>query len=280
MSKVKSKDGTEIGYTRTGAGEAIILVDGAMCYRKLGPAKSMAKALAEKGFAVYSFDRRGRGESGNTLPYSVDREVEDIAALIGEIGGSPYLCGFSSGAALSLEAARSGLPVKGLALFEPPFIVDNSRTPVPDDFISNLDAALERGDRGAAVKRFLKLVGMPALMVPLMPLMPGWQKLKSTAHTLPYDLGIVSEFQKGRTLPTDLWNNVTTPTTVLVGGKSPEWMKNAMTQLTDVLPTAQLRTLSGQTHMVKANALAPVLKEVFTTPAATHAQSYQQASAA
>jgi pimeloyl-ACP methyl ester carboxylesterase len=277
MSKVVSKDGTEISYSKCGSGKPLILVDGAMCYRELGPAKSMAKALEDR-FTVITFDRRGRGESGNTLPYSVDREIEDIEALINEAGGSAYLCGFSSGAVLSLEAVRAGVSAERLALFEPPFIVDSSRTPVPDDFIENLDNALDKGDRGRAVKSFLKLVGMPAIMTYIMPLMPGWKKLKGTAHTLPYDLGFVSGFQKGKPLPRDRWNAVAIPTTVLVGGKSPEWMKNAMNELADILPNASLRSLVGQTHMVKANALAPVLKEDFLSTVAERTNVYQSAS--
>jgi len=267
MSNVTSKDGSKISYSKIGTGDALIFVDGAMCYRELGPVKAMAEAVADK-FTVFTFDRRGRGASGNTLPYSLEREIEDLDALIKEAGGSAYLCGFSSGAALSLEAARSGLSVKKLALYEPPFIVDDSRTPVPNDFISGLNALLAKDDRGQVVKRFLKLVGMPSLMVPFMPLMPGWSKLKGTAHTIPYDLGFMSDLQCGTPLPRERWSSVKIPTTVFVGGKSPEWMKNAMRQLAEVLPSAELRTLIGQTHMVKPKAFGPALKDALLREAA------------
>jgi pimeloyl-ACP methyl ester carboxylesterase len=260
MSKVISKDGTEIGYSKAGRGDPVILVDGAMCYRELGPAKSLAAELADK-FTVYTYDRRGRGDSGNTLPYAVEREIEDIDALIRESGESAYLCGFSSGAALALEAARSGLSIKKLALYEAPFIVDDSRAPVPHDFIAGLKELLKKDDRGQVVKRFLKLVGMPSLIVPFMPLMPGWRKLKGTAHTIPYDLTIVSEHQRGLPLAQDQWNSIQIPTTVFVGGKSPDWMRNGTGQLAEILPNAELRTLIGQTHMVKAKAFAPALTE-------------------
>src|ERR1700730_9401146 len=135
MKKVLSKDGTLIAFDRSGNGEAIILVDGALCYRASGPSGPMAALLAEH-FTVFTYDRRGRGDSGDTAPYAVEREVEDIDALIKEAGGDAFAYGVSSGAALALEAANRGLPIKKLVLYEAPFIVDDSRPPLPADFLA------------------------------------------------------------------------------------------------------------------------------------------------
>jgi pimeloyl-ACP methyl ester carboxylesterase len=262
MSTVHSKDGTSIAFERSGRGPALILVDGALCYRASGPSKPLAALLAEH-FTVFIYDRRGRGESGDTAPYAVDREVEDIEVLINEAGGSAFVYGISSGAALALEAANHGLAVKKLALYEAPFIVDRSRPPIPADFLARLKALIAANRRGGAVKQFLKLVGVPAMFVAMMPLVPAWSKLKAVVHTLPYDITIVQDNQRGTPLPATRWAAVNMPTLVMDGGKSPAWMRHGAKALADILPNATLRTLDGQTHMVKPEALAPVLLEFF-----------------
>ncbi|GAA0323249.1 alpha/beta hydrolase [Actinoallomurus spadix] len=262
-STVVSADGTPIAFTRIGAGPAVILVDGALCHRGFGPMRKLAEEL-KSDFTVYTYDRRGRGESGDAPSYDPAREVEDLAALIEEAGGSAHVCGLSSGAALALEAARSGLPIDRLALYEAPFIVDDSRTPAPDDYLPGLERAIAAGRPGDAVRRFMRLVGMPAVMVSMMRFMPGWSKLKKVAHTLPYDGVLVNEFQQGRPLPADRWASVTVPTAVIDGGKSPAWMRNANAALAAAVPGSAYRTLPGQTHMVKAAVLAPALVEHFT----------------
>ena len=262
MKKVLSNDGTPIAFDRAGKGPAIILVDGALCYRASGPMGPLAALLAEK-FTVFTYDRRGRGDSGNTAPYAVEREVEDIEALISEAGGSAFVYGISSGAALALEAANHGLAIKKLALYEAPFIVDDSRPPIPNDYLERLNDLVSADRRGDAVKLFMKLVGVPAIFVVMMRVMPAWSKLKGVAHTLPYDITIVQDNQRGQPLPAGRWASVTTPTLVVDGGKSPAWMRHAMQALATVLPNAKLRTLEGQTHMVKPNALAPVLLDFF-----------------
>jgi pimeloyl-ACP methyl ester carboxylesterase len=213
---------------------------------------------------VYTYDRRGRGESGDTQPYAVEREVEDIEALINHAGGEAHVFGISSGAALALEAANRGLAIKRLVLYEAPFIVDDTRTPIPDDYLARLNALLAANRRGDAIKLFMKLVGVPSFFIALMGLMPAWKKLKAIAHTLPYDITIVQDNQRGKPLPAGSWASATVPTLVVEGGKSPAWMRNAMRELADLLPNANLRTLEGQTHMVKAQKLAPVLQEFFT----------------
>jgi len=262
MEGVISKDGTPIAFDCSGKGSPIILVDGALCYRASGPMGPLA-ALLTPHFTVFKYDRRGRGDSGDTAPYAVEREVEDIEALIKEAGGSAYVYGISSGAALALEAANRLPGVEKLALFEAPFIVDDSRPPIPENYLAQLNELIASGRRGAAVRLFMKLVGVPAIFVVLMRFMPGWSRLTAVAHTLPYDITIVKDNERGKPLPARRWASVTVPTLVVVGGKSPAWMRHAMQALGDVLPNAKRRTLEGQTHMVSAKALAPVLVEFF-----------------
>ncbi|MEO8622211.1 MAG: alpha/beta hydrolase, partial [bacterium] len=263
IEKVQSRDGTWIAYERLGSGPPVILVDGALCRREFGPARPLAKLLSDR-YTVFIYDRRGRGESGNTLPHSVAREVEDIAALVGEAGGSAFLYGISSGAALALEATNA-FPnlVKKLALYEAPFIVDNTQPPITADFLSQLDSFVAEERRGAAVKSFMRLVGTPSFAIVIMQLLPVWKQLKAVAHTLPYDLRIVAPFQRGEHLPTTRWTNVKVPTLVADGGKSPTWMRNAMKQLASVVPSATYRTLEGQTHMLKPEVMTPVLADFF-----------------
>lgn len=240
----------------------MVLVDGAMCYRGQGPMPAVARELASE-FTVYTYDRRGRGDSGDTGPYSIEREIEDLDALIKEAGGSASVFGASSGAVLALEAANHGLPVRKLALYEPPFIVDDTRTPTPDDFDEQVDTALAEGKPGEAVTLFMKLVQVPAFAIVLMRLLPVWPKLKRIAHTLPYDLAFVQDFQRGKPLPADRWTSITAPVLVADGGKSPAWIRNGAKGLADVLPTATYRTVPGQTHMVKAKVHAPVIAGFF-----------------
>jgi hypothetical protein len=262
VSKVVSRDGTPIGFERVGRGPALILVDGALCYRASGPSRPLAAALSPH-FTVSAYDRRGRGESGATPPYAVDREVDDIEALIREAGGAAFVYGVSSGAALALEAANRRLPIRRLAVYEAPFIVDATRPPIPEDFLAKLDAAVAEGRRGDAVVQFMKLVGVPPAFIFLMRLTPVWRKLTAVAHTLPYDIRIVHDHQRGRPLPADGWSRIQAPTLVLAGGKSEAWLRNGMDALAGVVPTAQRYTLAGQNHMVSPKALAPVLVQFF-----------------
>jgi pimeloyl-ACP methyl ester carboxylesterase len=262
MKKILSKDGTAIAVDRTGSGPALVFVDGAMCYRASGPSQPMAAALANH-FTVFTYDRRGRGDSSDTAAYDVQREVDDLEAVIREAGGPAVVFGVSSGAALALEAANRGVPITRLALYEAPFIVDASRLPITDDVLSRINAALASGRRGDAIKMFMRVVGVPGIFIMLMRLMPAWAKLTAVAHTLPYDFAIVGPYQQGKPLPATRWNGATMPTLVMDGGKSPAWMRNAMHALASVLPNATYRTLDGQTHMVKPKALAPPLVEFF-----------------
>lgn len=262
MGTVVSKDGTRIAFDREGSGPPLILVDGAMCYRASGPMPAIAKLLTPH-FTVFTYDRRGRGESTNVEPYAVTREVEDLQALIAEAGGSACVCGLSSGAALALEAAHQGTPITRLALFEAPFFVDDSRPALPADFVPRLDQAVANNQRGEAVRMFMKLVGVPAFFVALMRWMPAWRKLTAIAHTLPYDMQIVSEHQWGKPLRRQRWSGATMPAVVIDGGKSPVWMRNAARELAGVLPNARYETLPGQTHMVQAKVIVPALLKFF-----------------
>jgi pimeloyl-ACP methyl ester carboxylesterase len=261
-STVTSRDGTAIAYETTGSGPPLILVDGALCHRDVGPSRPLAEQLAGD-FTVFTYDRRGRGESGDGEAYAVEREVEDIEALVEAAGGSARVYGISSGAALALEAAQRGVAIDRLALYEPPFIVDDGRSPIPRDDASRLTGYIVAGRRGDAVRLFMRQVQMPALLVHAMRLMPAWSKLKRVAHTLPYDAAVMQGTQDGRPLPEGRWPDVTVPTLVVAGGKSHAWMHSGADALAEALPNARRETLEGQNHMVKAKALAPMLAEFF-----------------
>jgi pimeloyl-ACP methyl ester carboxylesterase len=262
MTTTRSIDGTVIAYETCGEGPPLILVDGALCYREMGPSRALADVLSDH-FTVVRYDRRGRGESTDTAPYTVEREIEDLAALIAAAGGSAYVCGFSSGAVLALDAAARGLPITALALYEPPFIVDDTRPPAAADYVERLHTLLGSQRRGDAVRLFMRHVGMPAPLVSLMRFMPAWAKLKRVAHTLPYDGEIMGDTQLGRPLPAARWPGTKVKTLVIVGGKSPAFFHNGTRMLADLLPNAGHRVLDGQTHMVKAKVLGPLLIDYF-----------------
>jgi pimeloyl-ACP methyl ester carboxylesterase len=214
-------------------------------------------------YTVFTSDRRGRGESGDNPPYAVERELEDLETLIEEAGGSAYVWGISSGAALALEAARRGVGITKLALYEPPFIVDDSRPPTPADIASQLSDLVAADHRDEAVRLFLRQMGAPRIVITLMRRLPVWPKLRRVAHTLPYDMTIDTPYQRGAALPTDRWENVAVPTLAMVGGKSPAWLHHGTQALVEVLPNASRRVVEGQTHNVKAKSLVLPLREFF-----------------
>jgi pimeloyl-ACP methyl ester carboxylesterase len=255
-----SRDGTRIAFDRVGDGPALICVDGAFCTRKQGPGKSLAPLLGER-FTVYTYDRRGRGESGDTVPYAIEREIEDLEAVVERAGGAAHVFGHSSGAVLALEAARREVAIKRLALYEVPFVVDQTRPPAPADLLEQVKAAIASDLPGRAVRRFMHdAVSAPAVVGYAMSLTPA---CRATASTLPYDITILGDYQKGQPLPAERWSLVSMPTLLLKGGKSPAWLKNATRALADVLPNVQEKVLDGQTHMVKAKVTAPALLEFF-----------------
>jgi len=259
-----SADGTSIAYEVTGEGPALVLADGALCSRAMGPSRGLTSALAQQ-FRVFSYDRRHRGESGpGASPYSTEREVEDLAAVIDAAGGIAHIFGASSGAVLALEAARVGVPMDRLALYEAPFIVDDTHPGNDPQLAARLETLVSEGRRGEAVKTFLRTVGAPAPVVAMMRILPVWKKLTDVAHTLPYDVALVAEHRQGRPLPEGYYDAVTPETLVLAGAKSPEYMRNAQAAIAETVPTARLEVLPKQTHMIKAKVVAPVLVDFLT----------------
>jgi pimeloyl-ACP methyl ester carboxylesterase len=261
MRKVISKDGTAIAFDQSGRGPVVILVGGALGDRS---ASDPLAALLAQHFTVLNYDRRGRGDSSDTPPYGLEREIEDLGALIKEGGESAFVLGGSSGAVLALEAAAHGLAITKLALYEPPFIVDESRPPLPRDYVTQLNEMVASGQRGDAVAFFMtRAVGMPAEAIAPMRRAPFWPSLEAAAHTLAYDGTIMGDTMSGHPLPRGKWASVTVPTLVMDGGASPAWMRNAVQALVDALPCARRCTLEGQTHVVAPEVLAPVLIEFF-----------------
>ncbi|GHO53376.1 alpha/beta fold hydrolase [Ktedonobacter robiniae] len=262
MIKVTSKDGTHIAFDQFGQRLALILVAGATATRVAET--SLATVLAPH-FTVFAYDRRGRGDSGDNTPYAVEREVEDIEALIDEAGGSAFVFGHSSGAVLALEAARL-LPSKitKLALYEPPFIVDDSRPRPPENYVSHLNELISSGQRGQAVAYFMtEAVGVPAEMVAQMQQSPMWPELEKVAHTIPYDGTIMGDTMRGDPRPLKKWASVSVPTLVMDGGASHVFMHHGAQAITDILPNAQRRTLEGQDHGPADDVLAPALEAFF-----------------
>ena len=257
MPTLTSADGTTIGYERTGSGPALILVDGAMCYRAAGPMRPLA-ALVQGSFTVYSYDRRGRGESSDTPPYAMAREVEDLRALIAQAGGEAYVYAISSGAALALATAAADPGIAGLALYEPPFLTDGYDTRAKQ-YSERLRELLDAGRRGDAVALFMTNVGMPTQAVDAFRAQPGWAVLEAIAPTLAYDDDLLA----GGRVPHDHASAISVPVLILGGGASPQGLQGAARATADALPTAEHRTLDGQTHDVSPDVLAPVLAAFF-----------------
>ncbi|MGH7546544.1 MAG: alpha/beta fold hydrolase [Gemmatimonadales bacterium] len=213
MRTVRSGDGTTIAYDQVGEGQPVILVDGAFCSRSFGPMPKLAPVLAPH-FRVFAYDRRGRGDSGDTAPYAVEREIENLDAMIRQAGGSAFVYAISSGAALALEAAASGLSIRKLALYEPPFMVGNPAHLPPVDHHAQLVRLVAQGRRGDAVKFYMKdIIGMPGLLVTVFRILPMWSKLKAVANSLPYDAAVMGDFS----LPTRRAASLTMPTLVISG---------------------------------------------------------------
>ena len=257
MENTRSSDGTSIAFETLGAGPPVILVVGAFNDRSTG--RPLAEALAA-GFTVLIYDRRGRGDSGDTAPYAVRREVEDIGALVREAGGAAALFGYSSGALLALEAAAAGVAVTGLALYEAPPV------PAPGapgaDHAARLAELVASGRRGEAVEYFqTEIVGIPAEVVARLRNAPFRGALEKMAHTLVYEATILAEGPRGGSLAA-----VSTPALVLVGGASPPVMREASSAMAAALPAGRLEVLDGQGHDLVAPVLAPVLTRFLTRP--------------
>lgn len=251
-----SPDGTPIAYERAGEGPPVILVGGAFCTRETH--RELAGLLAPR-FTVFNYDRRGRGASGNTLPYAVGREVEDLAAVVGAAGGTAMLYGLSSGGALALEAAAGGLPVAAVAVYEPPYALEAERRAANVRYGERLAALLAAERRSDAVELFLSRIGMPPAMIEQFRLAPMWPGMEALAHTLAYEHAVLGD----AALPVERLASVTVPVLALCGGASPEWMRAPATAIAGAMPDGHALSLPGQTHEFSAQALAPVLAEFF-----------------
>jgi|SRR5882762_10162118 len=259
-----SRDGTSIAYARRGDGPALVLVDGALGSRDFGPNGGLVSLLCEH-FTVYHYDRRGRGASGDDPAYAAAREVEDLEAIIDVAGGEAYVYGVSSGGVLALETARARPgKIRKLAIYEPPFVVDDTRAPWPHDYQAQLRELMARGHRGQAVALFMRrCAGIPAPLVWLSRIMPVWSTMTSVAPTLIYDAEVMGATGGGAPLPPERFT-MGVPTLVVSGAKSPAWLRNASDAVAALLPDARRRTLPGQTHYVKPKAIAPSLADFFT----------------
>lgn len=256
MSTITSRDGTTIAYERSGKGPPLVLVDGAMSYRAFGPLQPVAEVLAAD-FTVYAYDRRGRGESGDTAPYAVAREVEDLEALIAVAGGSAHVYGVSSGAALAMEAAASGAPITRLALFEPPYTVeggDDAQLQKEDS--ARLQELLAADRRSDAVEAFFSFF-MPAEAIAEMRGQPVWPLFEAVAPTLGYDFTIMDD----GLVPRDRAARVGVPTLVLDGGDSPEVLRSAAQAVAAAIPGARYRTLEGRHDEMAPEITATALRE-------------------
>ncbi len=261
METVTSKDGTKIAFDQSGEGPALIIVTGAIQYRAFDEGTAQLEALLAPQFTVIHYDRRGRGDSGDTLPFAVQREIEDIEALIDHAGGSALVYGMSSGAALAMEATIAlGPKIAKLAMYEAPYNSDESVRHGWIEYRKQLTETLAAGQRGDAIVLFMRLVGMPADQAQGMSQSPIWPMFEAVAPTLAYDAAALGDEAD---VPVEHAAQVTVPTLVMDGGASFPFMRVTATALAEAMPHGQHRTLEGQTHQVDSAALAPVLREFF-----------------
>jgi pimeloyl-ACP methyl ester carboxylesterase len=267
MNQVTSKDGTPLAFDRTGDGPALIMVLGATATRAMvthTPTVPPEIDLATH-FSVYVYDRRGRGDSGDSAPYAVEREIEDLAAIIDAAGGSAFVLGHSSGAVLALRAAgKLGGKIKKLALYEPPFVIDDSRPPLPADYVPQLRAYIADGRPADALKYFMRVaVNIPEEYLAGAEAWPTWAGAVAAARTISYDGEIMGDTMSGDPATLDQFAMITTPTLVMDGGESPSFMHHGAERLSKILPHAQHRRLAGQDHGAAPAVLNPVLIEFF-----------------
>jgi uncharacterized protein YndB with AHSA1/START domain/pimeloyl-ACP methyl ester carboxylesterase len=262
LHTVTSADGTTIAYQKTGAGPAIIVISN-VAEDHTGVA-GVAEALAEY-FTVISFDRRGRGASGDPQPYDPAREIDDIAALIDIASGSAALTSGSGGCGLALDAASAlGDKVTGLYLYEPPFIVDDSRPAVPADYLEHLEALVAAGRRSEASEYFMtEMVRVPAEYLPMMKQDPSWDQMAKYAHTYAYDGRIWRGLQDGNPLPTDRWS-IDAPIAVAVGGNGEDYIRKGAHALAAILPNVTVLTLPDHDHSAFWAAPKPVAEQART----------------
>jgi pimeloyl-ACP methyl ester carboxylesterase len=254
METVTSRDGTTIAFDRYGSGPAVVLVGGAIQHRRIDQQTArLGQLLADAGLAALHYDRRGRGDSTDTQPYAIERELEDLDALIDAAGGSAFLYGMSSGAALVLHAAATGRPTDRIALYEAPFDAGDG----PTDPIFE---AIREGRNGDAMELFMRNAGMPAAMVAQARQSPGWPAREAVAPTLAYDLTIMGDGSP----PTDVLAAIKAPVLAMDGGASPPWAAASAEAIVAGVANGRRRTLADQTHAVDPEVLAPVLIEFFS----------------
>jgi pimeloyl-ACP methyl ester carboxylesterase len=264
MKTVTSKDGTTIAFDKAGQGSALILVGGAFEQRAMDSetARLAALPLLAQHFTLYHYDRRGRGDSTDTLPYAVQREVEDVEALIDAAGGSAYVFGISSGAALALEAALAlGTKIKKVALYDPPYNDDPDARQAWRTFRKQVGEALAEGRRGDAVGLFMMLMGVPAEALDEMRQYPMWGMWEALAPTIAYEGAVMGD---DASVPSERASRLTIPALLMNGSESYPFMVESTAKLAKAVPGAQYRVLEGQTHEVAAEAIAPVLIEFFS----------------
>jgi pimeloyl-ACP methyl ester carboxylesterase len=253
METVTSSDGTVIAFDQIGAGRPLVLVSGASCDRTADAA--IAGSLA-RDFTVLNYDRRGRGDSTDTTPYTVEREVEDLAVLLDAAGGGAIVVGISSGGALAAHAAAAGLPVLDLVLWEPPFRLDEDGQRASREYAATLAALLADGRRGDAFELFLRMVGVPDPAIAGMRQSPHWAAAQALAPTLLYDATVMGD----GAVPTHAFGHIDAPTLVLSGGAGPAWMRESARTVAEAIPGACHQVLDGQTHDVDASVLAGAVR--------------------
>ncbi|HEY6124746.1 MAG TPA: alpha/beta hydrolase [Steroidobacteraceae bacterium] len=259
--QVMSRDGTRIAYDQWGQGPAVIVVNGALSDRSAGA--ELAQLLAPH-FTVYSYDRRGRGDSTDTQPYSVKREIEDIEALIDRAGGSAFVYGKSSGASLALQAASAlGDKVRKLAIYEPPFNEAPGAAQEWREFGAKIDSLLAANQRADAITHFMKFVGAPEEVVAKMKASPAWPGMLAMAPTLAYDIAVLGD---DRSVPVAIASKVKAVTLVMDGGASAgpmPFMRPTADKIGTAIPGARRLVVEGQAHDVSAKVLAPILSKFF-----------------
>jgi pimeloyl-ACP methyl ester carboxylesterase len=249
-----SGDGTGIAFSRAGDGPPVVVVDGAMCFRRFGPGGPLAGYLTAD-FTVFTYDRRGRGDSGDGSPYAVAREVDDLAAVIAAAGGGAHVFGISSGALLALEAALAGVGIDRLAVFEPP-LPEGAGRDAPE-LSARLAALIAGGRRGEAVELFQTSIGIPPAMVAALWDAPFRPVLDDIAHTLVYDLTVTGAASPER------YAAVTRPVLVLDSTDTGEGLRGSARALAATVPGARHRSLPGHFHEVAPDELAPALRAFF-----------------
>jgi len=258
MNTVTSKDGTVLAYDIYGKGQPLIYITGATCFRTFKPIVHDAKIFGNE-FAVYNFDRRGRGESGDTQPYSIEREIDDIEAMIDEAGGRALLYGHSSGAILALEAAtKLKDKIEKIVVYEPPYVHSEVEQANHEKFSQSVLKLLAFGKHKQSLKAFLNGIGMPGLFVRLLPFFPGWKSMCSLAPTLAYDLELSKDFP-----PLEKFKEIQISTLVLVGSKSSERIRAVGSQIATASPHINFKEIAGQDHMIPAKVLLPIFTRFF-----------------